>query len=116
MTTWKNCGSRLLQPLVIVTKIGTKVSCHSKSSFPTPYQSSDLGRALKTHSARKIELPWEARALDGFGLKSDVWTAVSGDSVARHTVKAQLFLMIFCRSADGGGTGGEGEPGVPEID
>lgn len=88
-----------------MTKIGTKVSCHSKSSFPTPYQSSDLGRAVNMHSA----LPWEARGLDGFGLKSDVWTAVSGeifwlDSQSRPS----SFFMIFCRSANGGGAGGEG--------
>lgn len=96
-----------------MTKIGTKVSCHSKSSFPTPYQSSDLGHALKTHSA----LPWEARGQDGF------WAEIGcldggfgGDFLARLAVKAQLFFMIFCRSANGGGTGGEGEPGVPEID
>lgn len=33
MTPRDNCGSRLLQPLVSVTKIGTQVSCHSKSLF-----------------------------------------------------------------------------------
>lgn len=33
MTQRDNCGSRLLQPLVSVTKIGTQVSCHSKSLF-----------------------------------------------------------------------------------
>lgn len=33
MTQHDNCGSRLLQPLVSVTKIGTQVSCHSKSLF-----------------------------------------------------------------------------------
>ncbi|CAF92067.1 unnamed protein product [Tetraodon nigroviridis] len=33
MTSRDNCGSRLLQPLVSVTKIGTQVSCHSKSLF-----------------------------------------------------------------------------------
>lgn len=33
MTQRDNCGSRLLQPLVRVTKIGTQVSCHSKSVF-----------------------------------------------------------------------------------
>lgn len=33
MTHHDNCGSRLLQPLVSVTKIGTQVSCHSKSLF-----------------------------------------------------------------------------------
>ena len=33
MTPHDICGSRLLQPLVSVTKIGTQVSCHSKSSF-----------------------------------------------------------------------------------
>lgn len=33
MTHRDNCGSRLLQPLVSVTKIGTQVSCHSKSLF-----------------------------------------------------------------------------------
>lgn len=33
MTTHENCGPGLQQPLVTVTKIGTKVSCHSNSSF-----------------------------------------------------------------------------------
>lgn len=33
MTQRDNCGSRLLQPLVSVTKIGTQVSCHSKCLF-----------------------------------------------------------------------------------
>lgn len=49
VTQCNNCGSRLLQPLVIVTKIGTKVSCHSKSSFFAPYQSGNLG-SRRLHS------------------------------------------------------------------
>ena len=62
MTQRDNCGSRLLQPLVSVTKIGTQVSCHSKSSFSVPYQSNNLGRTQKCPGASSADL---VRAAEG---------------------------------------------------
>lgn len=35
-TRARHCGSRLLQPLVSVMKIGTQVSCHSTAPPPPP--------------------------------------------------------------------------------
>ncbi|KAJ3592084.1 hypothetical protein NHX12_007213 [Muraenolepis orangiensis] len=63
MTQRDNCGSRLLQPLVSVTKIGTQVSCHSKSSFSVPYQSKYPGPGERERE----------RAADGRGAAEGRW-------------------------------------------